>query len=132
MFGVDSSELFLVAMIALLLIGPKDLPTPCASVATGSPRSAAWRATSVRESRAMIRDAELEEMEKQLGAENERIMQRDVRRDAQLTPGPAAIEGRHGAARTDRPRTTRRRTSRPADPKTPICARPRISSPPSS
>ncbi|MCL6683330.1 Sec-independent protein translocase protein TatB [Sphingomonas alba] len=75
MFGVDSSELFLVAIIALVFIGPKDLPKAMRTVGhwVGKIRGMARHFNSGIE--AMVREAELEEMEKRWRAENERIMQ---------------------------------------------------------
>ena len=76
MFGVDTSELLVVvAVVALLFIGPKDLPkVDDARSATGSARCAAWRAISPSGIENVIREAELEEMEKKWREENERIM----------------------------------------------------------
>lgn len=74
MFGVDSSELLIVAVIALLFIGPKDLPHVMLKVGRfiGKIRGYARHFTSGIEN--AMREAELEEMEKKWRAENERIM----------------------------------------------------------
>ena len=74
MFGVDTSELLLIAIVALLFIGPKDLPRAMRTVGNwvGKVRGMARHFNSGIE--AMVRDAELEEMEKQWREENERIM----------------------------------------------------------
>ena len=74
MFGVDTSELIIVAVAALLFIGPKDLPAALRSLGRfiGKIRGMARHFNSGIE--AMIRDAELEEMEKTWREENERIM----------------------------------------------------------
>jgi sec-independent protein translocase protein TatB len=74
MFGVDSSELFLVAVLALIFIGPKELPTTMRTVGrwVGRARAHARHFTSGIEN--MMREAELEEMEKKWREENERIM----------------------------------------------------------
>ena len=74
MFGVDTSELILVAVLALIFIGPKDLPQALRTVGrwVGQIRGMARHFTSGIES--MIREAELEEMEKKWREENERIM----------------------------------------------------------
>src|SRR3954449_5243500 len=75
MFGVDSSELAVVAILALIFIGPKDLPRVLRSVGywVGRVRGMARHFTSGIEE--MMREAELEEMEKKWREENERIMQ---------------------------------------------------------
>ncbi|GAA4761237.1 hypothetical protein GCM10023219_01420 [Stakelama sediminis] len=74
MFDIGSPELLVVAIVALLIIGPKDLPKAMRVVGY-------WvgRARSVtRQFRAgfdeMVREAELAEMEKKWAQENERIM----------------------------------------------------------
>ena len=74
MFGVDTSELVLVAVLALIFIGPKDLPQALRTLGrwVGQVRGMARHFTSGIE--AMIREAELEEMEKKWREENERIM----------------------------------------------------------
>src|SRR5205809_7388371 len=74
MFGVDSSELAVVAILALIFIGPKDLPKVMRTVGywVGRVRGMARHFTSGIET--MIREAELEEMEKKSREENERIM----------------------------------------------------------
>ncbi len=75
MFGVDSSELAVVAILALIFIGPKDLPKVMRTVGywVGRVRGMARHFTSGIEN--MVREAELEEMEKRWREENERIMQ---------------------------------------------------------
>ena len=74
MFGVDSSELAVVAILALIFIGPKDLPRVMRTVGywVGRIRGMAHHFTSGIEN--MVREAELEEMEKKWREENERIM----------------------------------------------------------
>jgi sec-independent protein translocase protein TatB len=74
MFGVDSTELAVVAILALIFIGPKDLPKVLRTVGhwVGRVRGMARHFTSGIEN--MIREAELEEMEKKWREENERIM----------------------------------------------------------
>ncbi|MFM7029416.1 MAG: Sec-independent protein translocase protein TatB [Chakrabartia sp.] len=74
MFDVAPSELLLVAVIALVVIGPKDLPRVMRTVGrwVGRVRGVA------RQFRAgfdeMVRESELREMEEKWRAENERIM----------------------------------------------------------
>jgi sec-independent protein translocase protein TatB len=74
MFGVDSSELAVVAVLALIFIGPKDLPKVMRTVGywVGRVRGMARHFTSGIEN--MVREAELEEMEKRWREENERIL----------------------------------------------------------
>jgi sec-independent protein translocase protein TatB len=74
MFGVDSTEFIIVAVLALVFIGPKDLPKVMRTVGywVGRVRGMARHFTSGIEN--MMREAELEEMEKKWREENERIM----------------------------------------------------------
>jgi len=74
MFGVDTSELLIVAVLALLFIGPKDLPRTMLMVGrwVGKVRAYARHFTAGIEN--VVREAELEEMEKNWRAENQRIL----------------------------------------------------------
>jgi sec-independent protein translocase protein TatB len=74
MFGVDTSEFLLIAFVALVVIGPKDLPKAMRVVGywVGRARGVARQFRSGFD--AMVREAELEEMEKRWASENERIM----------------------------------------------------------
>jgi sec-independent protein translocase protein TatB len=74
MFGVDTSELIVVAVVALLFIGPKELPRVMMRVGrwVGQMRGYARHFTSGIEN--VIREAELEEMEKKWREENQRIL----------------------------------------------------------
>ena len=74
MFGVDSTEFLIVAVLALVFIGPKDLPKVMRTVGywVGRVRGMARHFTAGLEN--MMREAELEEMEKRWREENERIM----------------------------------------------------------
>jgi sec-independent protein translocase protein TatB len=74
MLDVAPQELLLVAIVALLVIGPKDLPKAMRFVGkwVGKARGVARQFRSGMDT--MIRESELAEMEKQWAAENERIM----------------------------------------------------------
>jgi len=74
MFGVDSIELMIIAVAALLFIGPKDLPRVMMSIGrfVGKVRGHARHFTAGIEN--MMREAELEEMEKKWREENQRIL----------------------------------------------------------
>ena len=82
MFGIDTSELVIVAIVALLFIGPKELPQTLRVVGQwiGKVRAMARHFTSGVE--AVIREAELEEMERKWREENERIMRQFPALDA--------------------------------------------------
>jgi sec-independent protein translocase protein TatB len=74
MFGFDSAELAIIAVLALIFIGPKELPRVMRTVGywVGRVRGMARHFTAGIED--MVRQAELEEMEKRWREENERIM----------------------------------------------------------
>ncbi len=74
MFDIASSELLLVALVALVVIGPKDLPKAMRFGGhwVGKARGMARHFRSGFDE--MVRQAELDEMEKKWAAENARIM----------------------------------------------------------
>jgi sec-independent protein translocase protein TatB len=74
MFGIDSSELLVIALVALVVIGPKDLPRVMRTVGhwVGRARGMAGHFRAGVDT--MIRESELADMEKKWKAENERIM----------------------------------------------------------
>jgi sec-independent protein translocase protein TatB len=74
MFNVDPSEFMLLAVVALVVIGPKDLPRAMRFVGqwVGRARGVARQFRSGFDE--VIRQAEVEEMEKKWAAENARIM----------------------------------------------------------
>lgn len=74
MFDIAPTELLLCAIVALLVIGPKDLPKAMRVVGhwVGRARGMARHFRSGFDN--MVREAELEEMERKWAAENERIM----------------------------------------------------------
>ena len=74
MFGVNTSELIIIAILALIFIGPKDLPVALRTMGrwVGQVRGMARHFHAGIEN--IIREAELEEMEKKWREENERIM----------------------------------------------------------
>ena len=92
MFGVDSTELLIIALAALVFIGPKELPTAMRTVGkwVGRARAHARHFTAGIEN--MMREAELEEMEKRWREENERIM----REHPMAAPYPGASEAVSG------------------------------------
>jgi sec-independent protein translocase protein TatB len=75
MFDVASSEFLLVMLVALVVIGPKDLPRVLSVVGkwVGKARGIAAQFRSGFDE--MVRESELADLEKKWKAENERIMQ---------------------------------------------------------
>ena len=88
MFDIASTELLLVAAVALIVIGPKELPLVMRKVGQWAGRARGV----VRQFRsgfdAMVREAELEEMEKKWREENERIMREHPAVPPDETPSP--------------------------------------------
>lgn len=81
MFDIAPTELMLVALIALVVIGPKDLPRAMRFVGKwiGKARGMARHFRSGLDT--MMREAELEELEKQWRQQNEEIMRQYPRVD---------------------------------------------------
>lgn len=74
MFDVASSEFLLVVLVALLVIGPKDLPKLLRVVGKWVAKARGVAAQFRSGFDEMVRQSELEELEKKWKAENERIM----------------------------------------------------------
>ena len=74
MFEIGGTELLLIAVVALIVIGPKDLPNALRVVGryTGKARAMTRHLRSGFDE--MMRQAELEEMEKQWAEHNRKIM----------------------------------------------------------
>ena len=101
MFDIGAAELLVIIIVAVLVIGPKDMPLAMRTAGRwiGKVRrvSAHFR-TGID---AMVREAELEDMEKKWKAQNEEIMRRTAHLphpepDARAMTGPpsaAAPEG---------------------------------------
>ncbi len=75
MFGVDSTELLIIALVALVVIGPKDLPRTLRYVGNwvGKARRVASQFRASFDD--MVRESELQELEQKWKLENERIIQ---------------------------------------------------------
>jgi len=88
MFDVAPTELMLVALVALVVIGPKDLPKLMRTVGywVGRARGVARHFRSGMDE--MMRQAEIEEMEKRWADENARIMREHPATDLPATDVP--------------------------------------------
>ncbi len=75
MFGIDSSELLLIVIVAVIVIGPKDLPRALYKVGqiVGKAQGMARHFRTGLD--AMVREVELEELEKKWATQNKRIME---------------------------------------------------------
>ena len=105
MFGIDSSELMVIALVALVVIGPKDLPRVMRTVGhwVGRARGMASHFRAGVDS--MIRESELADMEKKWKAENERIMHdHPVADSEEKWPEPVADESAPPPKRVSAPR----------------------------
>ena len=74
MFDVGASELLLIAIVAIIVIGPKDLPLALRTAGRwiGKIRKVSGHFRAGLD--AMVREAEMEEMEKKWREQNEKIM----------------------------------------------------------
>ena len=90
MFGIDSMEFLLIGVVALVVIGPKDLPRVMRMVGgwVGKGRAMSRHLRSGFDT--MMREAELEEMQKQWAQHNADIMASTA--SATVWPDPAAAE----------------------------------------
>ena len=90
MFDIAPTELLIVALVALVVIGPKDLPRVMRTVGNwvGKARGMARHFRSGIDT--MMRESELEEMEKKWREENDRIMRDHPLMPPSAAPAPAA------------------------------------------
>jgi sec-independent protein translocase protein TatB len=140
MFGIDANELLIIAVVALVVIGPKDLPRVMRTIGNfvGHARGMARHFRTGLD--AMIRETELEDMEKKWTSDNERIMREhppsaegeswgqpvpaldgDADADADIDTGPPRLE-KKGPAKLKAPPARGRQLRSGAAP--PIPARP--------
>ena len=91
MFDIAPSELMLVALVAIVFIGPKDLPRAMRFVGqwVGKGRTMARHFRSAMDE--MVREAEMAEMEQKWKAENERIMREHADLMASVTAPHEAL-----------------------------------------
>ena len=94
---IGASELLLIAVVAVLVIGPKDLPLAMRTVGRWIGKMRRLSAHFRSGMDAMIREAEMEEMEKKWAAQNKRIMREHP--DAVMEPleDPAPLPENKGA-----------------------------------
>jgi sec-independent protein translocase protein TatB len=113
MFGIDSGELLVIAVVALVVIGPKDLPRVMRVVGqfVGRARGMAKQFRSGFD--VMIREAELEDMEKKWQVDNERIMREHPAQIAE-EDWPEPVEMSPPRVAAPRPRTSKGPKAPPA------------------
>ncbi|MCA9075456.1 MAG: twin-arginine translocase subunit TatB [Novosphingobium sp.] len=95
MFDIGATELLLIVIVAVIVIGPKDLPLAMRTAGRwiGKVRRVSGHFRSGIES--MIREAELEEMERKWREQNEAIMKEHpgAPETEAAAPSPASAEG---------------------------------------
>ena len=96
MFDVASSEVVVLGVVALLVIPPKDLPKAMrfAGHWVGKVRGVANQFRSGFDT--MVREAELQDMEKKWAAENDRIMREHPPEPAHMLPAAGETAGYDG------------------------------------
>jgi sec-independent protein translocase protein TatB len=102
MFDIAPTEFLLVAIVALVVIGPKDLPKAMRFCGYWFGRAQGV----VRQFRSgfdsMVREVELQEMEKKWAAENERIMREHPVEPQPVLAGPVEDPADHNVIEQDR------------------------------
>lgn len=98
MFEIGGTELLLIAVVALLVIGPKELPNALRTLGryTGKARAMTRHLRSGFDE--MMRQAELEEMENQWAEHNRKIMAETPVVPDYAAPAPAAADAPAAAA----------------------------------
>lgn len=92
MFDIGSSELLLIIVVAVVVIGPKDLPRALYKLGQIIGKGKAMTRHFRSGLDAMMREAELEELEKKWAADNARIMAEHPPENQQLTEAAALAE----------------------------------------
>ena len=113
MFDIGSAELLLIVIVAVIVIGPKDLPLALRTAGRwiGKIRKVSGHFRAGLDT--MIREAEMEEMEKKWREQNDKIMREHP------DGGPAGTE--QTGAYPARPVTALPRRFRPRSSSRPVC-----------
>lgn len=119
MFDVGAGELLVILIVAVVVIGPKDLPLAMRTAGRWIGKMRRMSAHLRSGIDAMVREAELEDMEKKWKAQNEDIM----RRSAALTEAEA------GAPVMTGPPPVEAAPAAPAPVEPPVAAAPPIEAP---
>jgi sec-independent protein translocase protein TatB len=93
-FDIGASELLMIAVVAIVVIGPKDMPLALRTAGRWMAKMRKMSAHFRTGLDAMIREAEMEDMEKKWKAQNEKIM----RQFPQGGPGGTEQTGAYPAA----------------------------------
>jgi len=74
MFGIDATEMLVIIIVAVVVIGPKDLPLAMRTAGRWIGKARKMSGHFRAGVDAMVREAELDDMEKTWRAQNEKIM----------------------------------------------------------
>lgn len=122
MFDIGATELLLIVIVAVVVIGPKDLPAALRTAGRwmGKIRRVSGHFRAGVD--AMIRDAEMEEMERKWAEQNAQIMAK-YPAEQTAAPAPAPAQGRSAAsaeARTSEARTAEAPRAEGDEPQLPL------------
>ncbi len=94
MFDIGATELLLIVVVAILVIGPKDMPLAMRTAGRwiGKIRKVSGHFRTGLD--AMVREAELEDMEKKWKAQNEKIMREHPDTGQEMEPTGAYPPGK--------------------------------------
>lgn len=118
MFGLDSGEFLVIAIVAIVVIGPKDLPRALYKVGQVMGKARAMSRHFRSGIDAMVREVELEELEKKWAEDNRRIMAEHPMEslDAPSPASSAAVEEADSALAAMEDGATRLPPAVPAQP----------------
>ncbi|MGE0179106.1 MAG: Sec-independent protein translocase protein TatB [Sphingomonas sp.] len=133
MFGIDSGELLIIAIVALVVIGPKDLPRVMRTIGNFVSRARGMASHFRAGVDNMIRESELQDMEKIWKSNNDRIMRSapppaeaadtDWGKETEVAsalPSPARDDPSRPRPPPARPRRTRGKAAPPIPAPTPV------------
>ncbi len=108
MFDLSISEIAIIVVIAIVVIGPKELPRALATAGKWMAKARGVMGNFRTGFDAMVREAELQEMEKKWASENDRIMLEhptvsDDEPVMEPLDGPPASEGVSDKGQADLP-----------------------------
>ena len=118
MFDVASSEFLLVMLVALVVIGPKDLPRVLSAVGKWVAKARGVAAQFRSGFDEMVRESELADLEKKWKAENERIMQAHPPDPVFEEMAPPEVEAPAPKPKTKRKSPAKTKAKPKADPAT--------------
>jgi sec-independent protein translocase protein TatB len=128
MFDIGVGELLVILIVAVVVIGPKDLPLAMRVAGRWIGKIRRMSAHFRSGIDAMVREAELEDMEKQWKAQNEEIM----RRSAALTEAEAGVPMMTGPPPIDKASLDKPPLDQPPAEQVPVDSVPGAAEPPSA